>query len=447
MKKMKAQNIKLSELPETTTDDGVKVYGTTSYETQIAILSHYLHTFDGQQDLQARANRDEILTAIRDYIEYKRSTDKHNPLWQDVDDEQVTIAAESPLENDLFRDFYDIPFPAPKNPKFTFIDLFAGIGGFRIAMQELGGKCVYSSEFDAQAQKTYMANYGEMPFGDITKELTKKYIPDNFDVLCGGFPCQAFSLAGRRLGFEDETRGTLFFEIEDILRRKQPKAFFLENVKGLMIHKGGQTIQTILEHLDDAGYDVVPPQIVNAMDFGVPQHRERVYIIGFRKDLHIDISKFEYPEPQTVGENRPRFRDVMEKNEVSVKYYLSTVYMDTLIRHKARHEAAGHGFGYKIIDLDGVANAIVVGGMGREGNLIIDKRLTNFTPVTNIKGEVNRDGIRKMTPREWARLQGFPEKFKIVVADASAYKQFGNSVAIPAIKATAEKELKLLGVI
>ena len=414
---MAKNNIKLSELPETTTDDGVKVYGTTSYETQIAILSQYLHSFGGRQDIESRTNRDEILLAIRDYIEYKRIHDKHNPLWQDVDEKQAIMAAESPLENDLFRDFYDIPFPAPKNPKFTFIDLFAGIGGFRIAMQELGGKCVYSSEFDAQAQKTYMANYGEMPFGDITKELTKSFIPDNFDVLCGGFPCQAFSLAGRRLGFEDETRGTLFFEIEEILRRKQPKAFFLENVKGLMIHKGGQTIKTILEHLDDAGYDVVPPQTVNAMDFGVPQHRERVYIIGFRKDLHIDINKFEYPEPQTVGENRPRFRDVMEENEVSVKYYLSTVYMDTLIRHRARHEAAGHGFGYKIIDLDGVANAIVVGGMGREGNLIIDKRLTNFTPVTNIKGEVNRDGIRKMTPREWARLQGFPESFKIVVAD------------------------------
>ena len=447
MKKMKTQNIKLSELPETTTADGVKEYGPTSYETQIAILSHYLHSFDGRQDMDARANRDEILTAIRDYIEYKRVHDKKNPMWQDVDDEEVTKAAESPLENDLFRDFFEVPFPAPKHPKFTFIDLFAGIGGFRIAMQELGGKCVYSSEFDAQAQKTYMANYGEMPFGDITKELTKSYIPDGFDVLCGGFPCQAFSLAGKRLGFEDETRGTLFFEIEDILRRKQPKAFFLENVKGLMIHKGGQTIKTILEHLDDAGYDVVPPQIVNAMDFGVPQHRERVYIIGFRKDLHIDISQFKYPEPQTVGDKRPRFRDVMEKNEVSVKYYLSTVYLETLIRHKARHEAAGHGFGYKIIDLDGVANAIVVGGMGRECNLIVDKRLTNFTPVTNIKGEVNRDGIRKMTPREWARLQGFPENFKIVVADASAYKQFGNSVAVPAIKATAEKELKLLGVI
>ena len=447
MKKMKAQNIKLSDLPETTTKDGVKMYGPTSYETQIAILSHYLHSFDGKQDLESKANRNEILTAIRDYIEYKRITDKQNPLWQDVNDEQVTMAAESPLENDLFRDFYDIPFPAPKNPKFTFIDLFAGIGGFRIAMQELGGKCVYSSEFDAQAQKTYMANYGEMPFGDITKELTKSYIPDNFDVLCGGFPCQAFSLAGRRLGFEDETRGTLFFEIEDILRRKQPKAFFLENVKGLMIHKGGQTIQTILEHLDDAGYDVVPPQIVNAMDFGVPQHRERVYIIGFRKDLHIDTSQFKYPEPTTPDGNRVHFIDIREKMPVPAKYYLSTQYIATLVAHKARHEAKGHGFGYEIISDNQVANAIVVGGMGRERNLVIDKRQKDLTPTTNIKGVVNTDGIRRMTPREWARLQGFPDTFKIVVADASAYKQFGNSVAIPAIKATAEKELKLLGVI
>ena len=444
---MAVKDIKLSEIPEEVTADGLKIYGPASYETQVAILSQYLHTLKGKHDIASGEKRYEILEAIRDYIEYKRQQDKKNPMWQDVSDEMVTMAAESPLENDLFADFFKVPFPAPENPKFTFIDLFAGIGGFRIAMQELGGKCVYSSEFDAQAQRTYFANYGEMPFGDITKEVTKSYIPDGFDVLCGGFPCQAFSLAGKRLGFEDETRGTLFFEIEEILRRKQPKAFFLENVKGLMIHKGGRTLETILEHLDKVGYDVVPPQTVNAMDFGVPQHRERVYIIGFRKDLHIDVNSFRYPDPQTVGDKRPRFRDVMEKNEVSVKYYLSTVYVETLIRHKARHEAAGHGFGYKIIDLDGVANAIVVGGMGRECNLIIDKRLTNFTPITNIKGEVNRDGIRKMTPREWARLQGFPEKFKIVVADASAYKQFGNSVAIPAIKATAENELKLLGVI
>lgn len=443
----KKKDITLLDFPEEVTEDGLKIFGTASYETQIAILSQYLHSLKDKHDIASGEKRYEIIEAIRDFIEYKRQQKKKNPMWEDVSDEMVTMAADCPFGNDIFSDFFNVPFPAPKNPKFTFIDLFAGIGGFRIAMQELGGKCVYSSEFDAQAQRTYFANYGEMPFGDITKEVTKRYIPDGFDILCGGFPCQAFSLAGKRLGFEDETRGTLFFEIEEILHRKQPKAFFLENVKGLMIHKGGKTLETILEHLDKVGYNVVPPQIVNAMDFGVPQHRERVYIIGFRKDLNIDIKKFKYPEPQTTGEKRPRFRDVMEKHEVSVKYYLSTVYVETLIRHKARHEAAGHGFGYKIIDLDGVANAIVVGGMGRECNLIIDKRLTNFTPITNIKGEVNRDGIRKMTPREWARLQGFPENFKIVVADASAYKQFGNSVAIPAIKATAEKELEMLGIL
>ncbi|MBQ8989867.1 MAG: DNA cytosine methyltransferase [Prevotella sp.] len=306
---MATKNIKLSELPEEVTENGLKIYGPASYETQVAILSHYLHTLDGKHDIASGEKRYEILGAIHDYLEYKKQNDKTRD-WKEVDEEEVAsmVAEDSPLQYDLFSEFFSVPFPAPENPKFTFIDLFAGIGGFRIAMQELGGKCVYSSEFDAQAQRTYFANYGDMPFGDITKEVTKSYIPDGFDILCGGFPCQAFSLAGKRLGFEDETRGTLFFEIEDILRRKQPKAFFLENVKGLMIHKGGQTIKTILEHLDDAGYDVVPPQIVNAMDFGVPQHRERVYIIGFRKDLHIDISKFKYPEPQTTGDKRPQLK-------------------------------------------------------------------------------------------------------------------------------------------
>lgn len=444
---MKSKNIKLSELPEEVTEEGLKIYGPASYETQVAILSHYLHTLDGKHDIASGEKRYEILEAIRDYIEFKRKHDKKNPIWEDVSDEEMWKATESPLENDLFADFFNVPFPSPENPRFTFIDLFAGIGGFRIAMQELGGKCVYSSEFDAQAQRTYFANYGEMPFGDITKEITKSYIPKGFDILCGGFPCQAFSLAGRRLGFKDETRGTLFFEIEDILRKHQPRAFFLENVKGLAIHDKGRTLRTILEHLDDAGYAVVPPQIVNAMDFGVPQHRERLYIVGFRKDLNINIQDFHYPTPTTPAGRRAKFRDVMEKSVPSVKYYLSKVYVETLIRHRARHEAAGHGFGYEIIDTDGVANAIVVGGMGRERNLVIDKRLTDFTPVTKIKGEVNRDGIRRMTPREWARLQGFPEEFKIVVADASAYKQFGNSVAIPAIKATAERELRLLNII
>ena len=437
-----AKNMKLQAFPEEITEDGLKIYGETSYENQMAVLSHYLHNNEVKV---TRKRKEEIISSVREFLSRKQFRQGLDD--GDLSDDEVWKVAEDATQYNLFSDFFDVPFPAPENPKFTFIDLFAGIGGFRIAMQNLGGKCVYSSEFDAKAQESYLANYGEMPFGDITKESTKSYIPKKFDILCGGFPCQAFSLAGRRLGFKDETRGTLFFEIEAILRKHQPKAFFLENVKGLAIHDKGRTLKTILEHLDDAGYDVVPPQILNAMDYGVPQHRERIYIIGFRKNLGVNVANFQYPEPTTPGDKRPRFRDVMEKNEVSVKYYLSTVYVETLKRHKARHEAAGHGFGYKIIDLDGVANAIVVGGMGRECNLIIDKRLTNFIPVTNIKGEVNRDGIRKMTPREWARLQGFPDKFKIVVADASAYKQFGNSVAIPAIQATAKKELQLLGLI
>lgn len=437
------KKISLVDFPEEVDEKNhVKIYGETSYENQIAVLSHYIHN---NREVESKEHKIEIISSIREFISRKQF--RQNIISEEMTDEEIWNVAESPLQYGLFDDFYNVPFPAPQNPKFTFIDLFAGIGGFRIAFQNLGGKCVYSSEFDAKAQETYLANYGEMPFGDITKESTKSYIPKDFDVLCGGFPCQAFSLAGRRLGFKDETRGTLFFEIEDILKKHQPKAFFLENVKGLVCHNGGKTLKTILEHLDNAGYNVVPPQILNAMDYGVPQHRERIYIVGFRKDLDINIDDFHYPTPMTTGNNRPKFRDVMEKEEVSVKYYLSTTYVETLIRHKARHEAAGHGFGYKIIDIDGVANAIVVGGMGRECNLLIDKRLTNFTPITHIKGEVNRDGIRKMTPREWARLQGFPDTFKIVVADASAYKQFGNSVAIPAIQATAEQLLQTIRLI
>lgn len=441
--KSKANPHSLVNFPEEFDEKtGVKIYGETSYENQIAVLSHYLHNSGGKV---SKKKKEEIIEAIREFLDRKKM--KQGFHFEDYSDDSLWQAAESPAQFSLFEEFFDVPFPSPIDPKFTFIDLFAGIGGFRIAMQNLGGKCVYSSEFDAKAQESYLANYGEMPFGDITKPSTKQYIPKRFDVLCAGFPCQAFSLAGKRLGFKDETRGTLFFEIEDILRKHQPKAIFLENVKGLAIHDKGRTLKTILEHLDDAGYDVVPPQILNAMDYGVPQHRERIYIIGFRKNLHIDISKFKYPEPLTVGDNKPKFRDVMEKTVPSVKYYLSDVYVETLKRHRARHEAAGHGFGYEIIDIDGVANAIVVGGMGRERNLVIDKRLKDFTPITNIKGEVNRDGIRRMTPREWARLQGFPDSFKIVVADASAYKQFGNSVAVPAIQATAEKELKMIKLI
>lgn len=338
------------------------------------------------------------------------------------------------IVSSIYNEMKDTPFfkETSKN-SFTFIDLFAGIGGFRIALQNLGGKCVYSSEWDKFAQRTYFTNFGEVPFGDITLEETKQFIPNNFDVLCAGFPCQAFSLAGKKKGFE-ETRGTLFFDVAEIIKRKRPKAFFLENVKGLKIHDKGKTLEVILNTLRELGYFVPEPEIINAMHFGVPQHRERIYIVGFRNDL--GINSFSYPKPSG---KKVCFADIKEKNEVSAKYYISTQYLATLKAHKQRHINKGNGFGYEIIPDDKCANAIVVGGMGKERNLVIDHRLTDYTPVTNIKGEINREGIRKMTPREWARLQGFPDSFKIEVADASAYKQFGNSVAVPAIEATAKQ--------
>ena len=191
--------------------------------------------------------------------------------------------------------------------------------------------------------------------------------------------------------------------------------------------------------IEDLGYFVPEPEIVNAKNFGVPQNRERIYIVGFHKST--GVNSFSYPEPL---DKFVTFADIREEKTVPTKYYLSTQYIDTLRKHKERHESKGNGFGYEIIPDDGIANAIVVGGMGRERNLVIDNRITDFTPTTNIKGVVNREGIRKMTPREWARLQGFPDSYVIPVSDASAYKQFGNSVAVPAIQATGKKILEKL---
>jgi len=324
-----------------------------------------------------------------------------------------------------------ILFPAPINPKFTFIDLFAGIGGFRLALQSLGGKCAFTSEWDKYAQVTYHANFGEVPLGDITK-IQEKDVP-NHDILCGGFPCQAFSIAGFRQGFED-TRGTLFFDIARILAEKRPKAFLLENVKGLSNHKGGKTLSVILKTLRDMDYYVPTPKIIRAEDFGVPQKRERIFIVGFHKKTNVCGFKWPAPIPR-----EKKVGDILEKGPVSSKFYVSTQYLAALKAHRARHENKGNGFGYEIIRHDQVANTIVIGGMGKERNLVIDHSLKDFTPVTKIVGEVNREGIRRMTPREWARLQGYPDEFRIVCSNAQAYKQFANSVAVPVIQAVGKQ--------
>ena len=318
---------------------------------------------------------------------------------------------------------------------YKSIDLFAGIGGIRLGFEQAFKddiKTVFVSEWDEKAVETYKANFNEglNVAGDITK-VDEKDIPDH-DILLAGFPCQAFSLAGHKRGFED-ARGTLFFDVARIIKEHKPKIVFCENVKNLVNHDRGRTFQVIRNILEELGYAVFY-QVLNSKDFGVPQNRERIYIVAFRND--IAPSNFEFPGKT---DDTKVIKDIVEEKEVSSKYYLSTAYLASLKRHKERHVSKGNGFGYEIREATSVAGAIVCGGMGRERNLIVDERLKDFTPVTHIKGEVNREYIRKMTPREWARLQGFPDEFKLPVADTHLYKQFGNSVTVPVIRAIAEQ--------
>ena len=323
---------------------------------------------------------------------------------------------------------------------YKSIDLFAGVGGIRLGFDQAFGNqidTVFISEWDSYAQKTYTANFGDQPAinGDITK-IAEADIP-SFDICLAGFPCQAFSLAGQRKGFDDDykgmSRGTLFFDVARICEHHKPKVIFCENVKGLTIHDKGRTFKVIVGTLEQMGY-TVHYKVLNSKNFGVPQNRERIYVVAFRND--IDASSFVFPE---ATDDTKRLWDIREEEPVPAKYYLSDVYVETLRKHKARHEAKGNGFGYEIRDWSDIAGAIVCGGMGRERNLVIDKRQKNLVPTTHIKGEINKEGIRKMTPREWARLQGFPDSFKLTLADTHLYKQFGNSVSVPVIRAIAEK--------
>lgn len=328
---------------------------------------------------------------------------------------------------------------------YRAIDLFAGIGGIRLGFDQAFGsdiKTVFVSEFDKAATKTYSANFASPRkiHGDIT-QIEASDIP-NFDICLAGFPCQAFSLAGQRKGFEDDykgmSRGTLFFDVARICDAHKPKVIFCENVKGLPIHKKGKTFRVILGTLEQMGYKPFY-KILNSKNFGVPQNRERIYIVAFRND----IAPNEFIFPEGTGGSKV-LADILDPAPISSKYYISDVYLETLRKHRARHEALGHGFGYEVRPLDGIAGAIVCGGMGRERNLIVDSRPHSKKPVTHIKGSINDEDIRKLTPREWSRLQGFPDDFKLELADTHLYKQFGNSVTVPVIKAIAKSIKEVL---
>lgn len=334
-----------------------------------------------------------------------------------------------------FNDTNNIIFTID-NPKFTFIDLFAGIGGFRIAMQSVGGQCVFSSEWDESAKETYFDNYGEVPFGDITKPEIKALIPDQFDVLCAGFPCQPFSNAGLKKGIED-TRGTLFYHIAEILRDHQPKAVILENVKGLISNDNGKTIQTILRTITRMGYNCNVPKkliengpitklktecskmILSAKDYGVPQNRPRIFIVLWRND--INITNFNYPLPDN---SKTKLSDILEKN-VSSSFTISDKLWEGHQRRKKEHKKKGNGFGYCLFNEYSEYTSTLSRRYYKDGSEILIEQLGK--------------NPRKLTPREAANLQGFPSNFKIPNSKIKAYQQFGNSVAVPVVKRLSEQ--------
>jgi DNA (cytosine-5)-methyltransferase 1 len=302
--------------------------------------------------------------------------------------------------------------------KFKFIDLFAGIGGIRIPFEELGGECVFSSEWDKFSQQTYEANFGEIPDGDIT-EIDAKDIPKH-DLLVGGFPCQAFSQAGLKKGFKD-TRGTMFFEVARILDHHKPKALLLENVKGLRGHDKGNTFKTIISILNELGYQTLESTVLNARNFGLPQNRERIFIVGYKKHVN-----FQFPTSPMID---TRVGDILDKN-IPVKYTISDRLWEGAQRRKEKYREKGFGFGFSLFNKDSKYTSTISARYYKDGAEIwIDQGKKN---------------PRRLTPNEARKLQGFPEGFIIPVSDGQAYKQFGNAVPVPVIRAIAKKMVEHL---
>lgn len=389
---------------EIDTDNHIKIFDGSSIENRLAVLSHYLHNHNS---ILSDNDRIELLDSLREFLNSKSNSDSS--------DEALLNLMNEPEQTQLFSDFFKVPFTNPKTSKFTFIDLFAGIGGIRLPFSELGYKCVFSSEWDKNAQKTYLANFGEMPFGDICKESTKKFIPDSFDLLLAGFPCQAFSIMGKMKGFED-TRGTLFFEVAYILKNHRPKAFLLENVKQLTSHNGGKTFKTILSSLDELGYSY-KWAVLNALDFGVPQKRERVIIVGFlEKDL---IEEFDFNfEKQPYD-----LKGILEDDSIvdSSLFASQTIVQKRIARTKDKeifYPSVWHE--------------------NKSGNISI----LNYACALRTGASYNYlliNGIRRPSSRELLRFQGFPDKFKIAVSLNEIRRQTGNSVAVPMIRQIAAK--------
>ncbi len=380
-----------------------------------AVLTHYLHNY--RNGVKKHYEKDAIST-LKKFVEYKQ------------EEQELSIVAEDALQQLLFE-VENVPFPTPDNYSFKFIDLFAGIGGFRLALQNVGGKCVFTSEWNNEAQKTYRENFGEVPFGDITKERNKNYIPEKFDVLCAGFPCQAFSIAGYQKGFAD-TRGTLFFDIEQIVQKHKPKVVFLENVKNLVSHDNGNTFKTIIETLEiKLGYKVFHKILNSATHANVPQNRERIFIVAFDPKQVKNFAKFEFPNEIKLTKT---IHDFLEKGKQDEIYYYKQ-------DHQYYPELAK-----TMLSKDTVYQWRRVYARENKSNVCPTLTANMGSGGHNVPLIKDDYGIRKLTPKECFAFQGYPiDKYILPkLANSKLYMQAGNSVTATLIERIANQIIKVL---
>lgn len=385
---------------------------------QMAYLTHFIQNHKISHKLSYSQKALEI---IKEVSEYLNATDEGN----DIVSEPAVDYSYS-----LFSDIVHPRFPSVANPKFTFIDLFAGIGGFRIALQSLGGKCVFSSEWDANAQKTYFYNFGEIPYGDITKESIKNCIPDGFDVLCAGFPCQAFSIAGYRKGFED-TRGTLFFDVAEIIKRKSPKAVFLENVKNLYTHDNGKTFAVIKATLEELGY-VVYHKVMNSMEYAnVPQNRERIFIVCFDPNQVKNHHQFSFPERTELTHTIHDCIDP-EINDKALFYGAKFIHYEELKRDMVSMDTIYQWRRQYVRENKSNVCPTLTANMGTGGH--------------NVPLILTKYGIRKLSPKECINFQGYPKEYQFPtsIANSAKYKQAGNSVVVPLITKVCQNIISII---
>lgn len=396
-------------------DKKYKIKNPEEDDNKKAVVSHYLHNYNNE---------------IRDYYEEEAIKYLNEIVKYKNEEENLNLTFDS-ARKQLLDEVKNVPFTSSKNPDFKFIDLFAGIGGFRIALQNTGGECVYTSEWNIDSKTTYRTNFGEFPFGDITKKATKNYIPDNFDILCAGFPCQAFSIAGNRKGFQD-TRGTLFFDLEKIIEAKKPKVVFLENVKNLVSHDKGKTFKVILEILEKKlGYKAYSKILNSSTHANVPQNRERIFIVAFDTKEVKNHADFRFPEPIPLTKT---IHNILEKGKQADNLYYKKdhQYYPELEKTMTSKDTIYQWRRVYVRENKSQVCPTLTANMGTGGH--------------NVPLILDDYGIRKLTPKECFAFQGYPmDKFIIPnLANSKLYMQAGNSVTTPLIERIAKNIIDII---